>query len=69
VYAFAIDHRPLMARLRVDAANNAFWNEPKRSMELALSALSYLDAGPNAAYIHLKHGRDRSPARTTLRRQ
>jgi tetratricopeptide (TPR) repeat protein len=57
VYAFAIDHHPLMARLRVDAANNVFWNEPKRSLELASAALSYQDAGPNAAYIYLKHGR------------
>jgi hypothetical protein len=57
VYAFAIDHRPLMARLRVDAANNAFWSEPKRSLELASVALSYQDAGPNAAYIYLKRGR------------
>jgi transcriptional regulator with XRE-family HTH domain len=57
VYAVAIDHRPLMARLRVDAANNVFWNEPSRSVELALAGLNYLHAGPNAAYIHLKHGR------------
>jgi hypothetical protein len=57
VYAVAIDHHPLMARLRCDAANNAYWDQPKRSTELALAGLDYLRDGPNAAYIHLKHGR------------
>jgi hypothetical protein len=56
-YAIAIDHHSLMARLRVDAANNVFWNEPKRSAALALVGLNYQHDGPNAAYIHLKHGR------------
>lgn len=57
VYAAAIGHHPLMARLRCDAANNVYWSEPKHSAELALAGLGYLDGGPNAAYIHLKHGR------------
>jgi len=57
VYAVAIDHHPLMARLRVDAANNVYWDQPKRSTELAAAGLDYLREGPNAAYIHLKHGR------------
>jgi len=57
VYAVAIGHHPLMARLRCDAANNVYWSEPRHSAELALAGLGYLHAGPNAAYIHLKHGR------------
>lgn len=57
VYAVAIDHHPLMARLRVEAAGVAYWDQPKRSAELALAALDHLRDGPNAAYIHLKHGR------------
>jgi len=56
-YAVACDHRPLMARLRVEAANIAYWNQPTRSRDLALTSLGYLAEGPNAAYIHLKHGR------------
>lgn len=57
VYALAIDHRPLMARLRVNAANNVYWDQPRRSADLARAGLDYLRAGPNAAYIHLKYGR------------
>ena len=56
-YAVACDHRPLMARLRVEAADVAYWDQPKRSRDLALSGLDYLAEGPNAAYIHLKEGR------------
>ena len=56
-YAVAIDHRPLMARLRVEAANFAYWNQPRQSRDLALTGLDYLADGPNAAYIHLKYGR------------
>src|SRR5260370_25774744 len=57
VYAVAIDHHPLMAHVRVDAACFAYWDQPKHSAELALAGLGYLRDGPNAAYIHLKHAR------------
>lgn len=56
-YAVACDNGPLMARLRVEAATIAYWNQPTRSRDLALAGLGYLADGPNAAYIHLKHGR------------
>jgi hypothetical protein len=56
-YAVAIDHRSLMARLRVEAANFAYWSQPKQSAKLALNGLDYLRDGPNAAYIYLKHAR------------
>jgi hypothetical protein len=57
VYALAIDHRPLMARVRVDAANNVYWDQPRRGTELALAGLAYLRDGPNGAFFHLRHGR------------
>jgi transcriptional regulator with XRE-family HTH domain len=57
VYAVAIDHRPLMARVRVDAANNVYWDQPRHANELALAALEYLRDGPNGAFIYLMQGR------------
>ena len=57
-YAIAIDHKPLMAKLRADLANVAYWhNRPRQARDLAGSGLRYLDAGPNAAQLHLKYGR------------
>jgi transcriptional regulator with XRE-family HTH domain len=56
-YAVACDNHPLMARLRVEAATIAYWNQPARSRDFALAGLGYMADGPNAAYIHLKHGR------------
>jgi hypothetical protein len=56
-YATMIGHRPLVARLRLELANAAFWQRPRRSRELAASALEFLADGPSAAYIYLKLGR------------
>ena len=57
-YAVAIDHKPLMAKLRADLAHVAFWqNRPRQSRDLAGSGLQYLADGPNAAQLHLKYGR------------
>ena len=57
-YAIAIDHKPLMAKLRADLAAVAYWhNRPRQARDLAASGLRYLDAGPNAAQLHLKYGR------------
>jgi hypothetical protein len=57
-YAAAIDHRPLMAKLRMDLATNAYWrNQPRYSVDVAESGLRYLADGPNAAQLHLKYGR------------
>jgi hypothetical protein len=56
-YAVAIDFRPLMANLRVQAATALYWDEPARSRNLALDGTRHLSGGPNAAYIHLKHAR------------
>jgi hypothetical protein len=57
-YAAAIDHRPLMARLRLELANVAHWsNQPRQSRDLAQSGLEYLPDGPNGAQLHLMQGR------------
>jgi hypothetical protein len=57
-YAAAIDHRPLMARLRLELANVAHWsNQPRQSHDLAQSGLEYLSDGPNGAHLHLMQGR------------
>ena len=57
-YAVAIDHRPLMAKLRADLAAVAYWhNRPRQARDLAGSGLKYLAGGPNAAQLHLKYGR------------
>jgi transcriptional regulator with XRE-family HTH domain len=57
VYATAIDHRPLMAQLRIELAGIAYWDRPRHSRDLAASGLRYLSDGPNAAQLHLKYGR------------
>ena len=57
-YAVAIDHKPLMAKLRADLANVAYWrNRPQQARDLAGSGLRYMVGGPNAAQLHLKYGR------------
>jgi len=57
-YAVVIDHKPLMAKLRADLANVAYWrNRPRQARDLAGSGLRYLAGGPNAAQLHLKYGR------------
>jgi hypothetical protein len=56
-YPTAIDHRPLMARLRLELAGIAFWPRPRQSRDLAASGLSYLSDGPQAAYLNLQFGR------------
>ena len=53
-YATIIDHRPLMARLRLCAAYAAWWSgRPERSAGLARSGLEYVADGQNAAQLHL----------------
>jgi hypothetical protein len=57
-YASVIDHRPLMAYLRLDLANIAYWaNRPRQCRDLAQSGLRYIADGPTAAMLHLKQGR------------
>jgi tetratricopeptide (TPR) repeat protein len=57
-YAIAIDHKPLMAKLRADLSAVAYWrNRPRQARDLAGSGLKYLASGPNAAQLHLKYGR------------
>ena len=56
-YATAIDHRPLMAHVRIELASIAYWRRPRQSRDLALSGLRYLSDGPNAALLHLRYGR------------
>lgn len=56
-YATVIDHRPLMAHLRLELAGIAFWRRPRQSLDLAASGLRYLSDGPNAAQLHLQQGR------------
>ena len=57
-YASVIDHHPLMAYLRLDLANIAYWaGRPRQCRDLAQSGLRYLADGPTAAMLHLKHGR------------
>jgi transcriptional regulator with XRE-family HTH domain len=56
-YATIIDHRPLMARLRLCAAYAAYWNgHPEQTADLARSGLDYLPDGQNAAQLHLLAG-------------
>jgi hypothetical protein len=55
-YATAIDHRPLMAHLRLQLANIVYWyNQPQQARDLAEDGLRYLSEGPNAAYLHVRY--------------
>ena len=56
-YAVAIDHRPLMAQLRMQLAGILAWQQPQSSREYAASGLQYLSEGPNAAQLYLVLGR------------
>lgn len=57
-YAVVIDHRPLMAYLRLDLANVAYWSgRPRQCCDLAQGGLRYLADGPTGAMLHLKYGR------------
>jgi tetratricopeptide (TPR) repeat protein len=57
-YATVIDHRPLMAQLRLQLFSLAYWQDrPRQARDLAESGLRSLSDGPNAAQLHLKYGR------------
>src|SRR5262249_37318276 len=57
-YAVMIDHRPLMAHLRLELGHHAYWhNQPGHSRDLALSGLDYVSDGQDAAALHLVHAR------------
>jgi len=57
-YATAIDHRPLMAHLRLQFASVVFWqNRPRQARDLAEDGLRYLQDGPNAAHLYVKYAR------------
>jgi hypothetical protein len=57
-YAVAIDHRPLMAQLRLSLTDIAYWHDQaRRASEHALAGLQYLTDGPTAAQLHLKYAR------------
>ena len=57
-YALAIDHRPLLAQLRLQLSTTAYWRgNTRRSRDLAADGLRYLDSGPAAADLHLKLAR------------
>jgi transcriptional regulator with XRE-family HTH domain len=56
-YATIIDHRPLMARLRLCAAYAAYWGgHPEQTEDLARGGLEFLADGQNAAQLHLLAG-------------
>ena len=56
-YATGIDHRPLMARLRLCAAYAAYWSgHPQQCADLARSGLGFLADGQGAAQLHLLGG-------------
>jgi hypothetical protein len=56
-YATIIDHRPLMARLRLCAAYAAYWSgHPEAATNLARSGLGFLADGQGAAQLHLFGG-------------
>jgi hypothetical protein len=65
-YAVAIDHRPLMAQLRLSLTDIAYWHDQaRRASEYALGGLQYLAAGPTAAQLHLKYARAAAKAGET----
>jgi hypothetical protein len=56
-YATGIDHRPLMARLRLCAAYAAYWSgHPRECADLARNGLGFLADGQGAAQLHLLGG-------------
>jgi hypothetical protein len=57
-YATVIDHRALMAHLRLQLASILYWQErPRQARDLAEDGLRYVTGGPNAAHLHLKFAR------------
>ena len=57
-YAIVIDHRPLMAHLRLQLANIAYWNDrPRQARDLASSGMSYLAAGPIGAHLQVTYAK------------
>jgi tetratricopeptide (TPR) repeat protein len=57
-YANAIDHRPLMARLRCELATVAYFRGRfEQSRDLALNGLQYLSIGQEGAHLHVTHAR------------
>jgi hypothetical protein len=57
-YATMIGHRPLLAHVRNEMASITYWaGRPGQSRDYAASGLDYLPRGPNAAQLHLHHGR------------
>jgi transcriptional regulator with XRE-family HTH domain len=55
-YATAIDHRPLLATLRLELAHVAGWRGMTlQSRDLAADGLRYLSAGPTAADLHIRY--------------
>ena len=55
-YAAAIDHRPLMAHLRLQLADTSYWyNQPQQARDLAEDGLRYLGDGPNGAHLHVRY--------------
>jgi hypothetical protein len=54
-YAAVIEQRPLMAKLRLDLADLAYWGgQVRRAAQLAASGLEYLASGPTGAQLHLR---------------
>jgi len=72
-YATVIDHRALMAHLRLQLASICFWHEqPRQALDLAGSGLNYQADGPTAAHLHVNFARaaarlgDRDGARRAI---
>jgi hypothetical protein len=57
VYAIAIDHRPLMALLRLGFASILAAQQPQRCRQQADDGLRYVSAGPNAGALYLYQAR------------
>ncbi|MBV9444994.1 MAG: hypothetical protein JO345_03750 [Streptosporangiaceae bacterium] len=56
--ATAIDHRPLMARLRSELSTFAYLRGRfAESRDQALGGLEYISTGPGAAHLHTNHAR------------
>lgn len=57
-YATIIDHRPLLAHLRLQLASIMYWHgQPRLARDLAEDGLRYLSEGPNATHLHIKYAR------------
>jgi hypothetical protein len=57
-YATAIDHKPLMAHLRLQLSSVLFWsNRFREARDVAADGLRYLTEGPNGAHLYVKYAR------------